>query len=412
MKSGWTTKKLGDVCELINRGIAPKYIDEGGIQVLNQKCIRDHSVNYELARRNNPELKSVPEERLIRVGDVLVNSTGTGTLGRVAQVREMPNEPTTVDTHVTIVRPKEGKFYLDFFGYALIEIEEEIKNSGAGASGQTELARDVLKNEFTISFPESLEEQQRIVAILDNAFAGIATAIANAEKNLQNARELFESTLQSVFSGKGSEWSKLTLADLLEKNWIVSHLDGNHGGDYPRKDEFTTSGIPYISANCVKNERVDLSLAKYLTPERAGMLRKGISKDGDVLFAHNATVGPVAILRTTEAKVILSTSLTYYRCNPEYILPEYLAHYMRSAEFKSQYMAVMRQSTRNQVPITKQREFYHIIPPISEQKRIIKIMDGLFEYVGQLEEVYSQKLNELAELKQSILQKAFAGELH
>ena len=86
-----------------------------------------------------------------------------------------------------------------------------------------------------------------------------------------------------------------------------------------------------------------------------------------------------AILRTDEAKVILGTSLTYYRCNPTHILPEYLAHYMRSFGFKTQYMQVMRQSTRNQVPITKQREFFHVIPPLVEQKRIIGVLDGLFE---------------------------------
>ncbi len=152
---------------------------------------------------------------------------------------------------------------------------------------------------------------------------------------------------------------------------LRSHLDGNHGSDYPRKEEFIDEGVPYISANCLVHDRVDMSRAKYLSPERATLLRKGIARDDDVLFAHNATVGPVAILHTDEEKIILGTSLTYYRCDPKQILPQYLAHYMRSFGFKTQYLTVMRQSTRNQVPITKQREFYHLIPSLAEQKVLV-----------------------------------------
>ncbi len=262
-----------------------------------------------------------------------------------------------------------------------------------------------------LSFPP-LPEQQRIVGLLDEAFAGIATAKANAEKNLQNARALFESHLQSVFTQRVANWDSVTLETLLERGWIESHLDGNHGGDYPRKEEFVQEGVPYISANCLDDDdRIDMSRAKYLSPARAALLRKGIAKNNDVLFAHNATVGPVAMLQTDEEKVILGTSLTYYRCNPKHILPEYLAHYMRSFGFKKQYLQVMRQSTRNQVPITKQREFFHVIPPLEEQKRIIVALDGLLENGQRLARLYERKLAALEALKKSLLHQAFTGQL-
>ncbi len=141
------------------------------------------------------------------------------------------------------------------------------------------------------------------------------------------------------------------------------------------------------------------------------MLRKGIAKDRDVLFAHNATVGPVAILRTDAEKVILGTSLTYYRCNQKYILPEYLAHYMRSFGFREQYEQVMKQSTRNQVPITKQREFYHAVPPIDEQEKIIEMLNGLFVKGRELESIYQQQIAALDELKKSLMHQAFSGNL-
>lgn len=290
---------------------------------------------------------------------------------------------------------------------------DEFRTEGAqrmgGAVGQQRVPREYVES-CEIPLPP-LEEQQRIVSILDEAFTGLASAQAHAARNLQNARALFESHLQAVFTQRGEGWERITLEELLQRGWIESHLDGNHGSDYPRKEEFIAEGIPYISANCIEDERIDMAKSKFLSPERAAMLRKGIAKHNDVLFAHNATVGPVAILRTTEPKVILGTSLTYYRCNPKHIIPEYLAHYMRSSEFTSQYSQVMKQSTRNQVPITKQREFFHIIPPIEEQKRLIHALEGLFENTQQLTRIYEQKLAALAALKKSLLHQAFSGEL-
>jgi type I restriction enzyme S subunit len=264
---------------------------------------------------------------------------------------------------------------------------------------------------FHICHPP-LSEQQRIVGILDAAFEDIAAAKANTEKNLQNARTIFESHLQSVFTQRGKGWDRLTLQTLLDRGWIESHLDGNHGSDYPRKDEFIDEGVPYISANCLDDdEEVDMSRAKYLSRSRAARIHKGIAKNKDVLFAHNATVGPVAILHTDNEKIILGTLLTYYRCNPNHILPEYLAHYMRSFGFKTQYLQVMRQSTRNQVPITKQREFFHVIPPLDEQKRIIGALDGLLANSRHLANLYEQKLTPLESLKKSVLHQAFTGNL-
>ena len=201
MKQGWEIKKLGEVCEFINRGISPKYNELGGLIVLNQKCIRNHVVNYSLARIHNESEKSVSNERLIKIGDVLVNSTGTGTLGRVAQV--VNESRATVDSHITIVRPRNDIFYLPFFGKAMIFIEDEIAKGGEGCGGQTELSRTKLKDEYHIRYPKSLPEQQRIVSILDQTFAKIAKAKANAEQNLKNAKELFESYLQKVFQKKG-----------------------------------------------------------------------------------------------------------------------------------------------------------------------------------------------------------------
>ncbi len=133
---GWCKKPIAEQTSFLNRGITPKYDDTAKGWVINQKCIRDGRISMEPARRQS---KDVKPERLIRTGDVLINSTGAGTLGRVAQVRA-PIENCTVDTHVTIARPlDEGSS--TYFGQALLELAPVFSEMGKGATNQLELSR-------------------------------------------------------------------------------------------------------------------------------------------------------------------------------------------------------------------------------------------------------------------------------
>jgi type I restriction enzyme S subunit len=402
----WQTKRIGDLCDVVNGGTpktgVPEYWDGSNLWI----------TPAEMGKRLNPYVSDT--ER--KISDLGLRESSARTLppNSVILSSRAPighlvinTEPMATNQGCKGLVPS-SQLQHKFLYYYLSSIVDLLNSLGTGATFK-ELSGGKLK-EVTVPLPP-LPEQLRIVGLLDEAFAGLDTAKANARKNLQNAGALFESYLQSVFDRRGAEWERVTLETLLERGWIEGHLDGNHGSDYPRKEEFISEGVPYISANCLDDERVDMSRAKYLSPNRAALLRKGIAKDNDVLFAHNATVGPVAILHTDEEKVILGTSLTYYRCNPRHILAEYLAHYMRSFGFKSQYLQMMRQSTRNQVPITKQREFYHIIPPLDEQKRIIGALDGLFENGQRLATIYERKLTALDALKKSLLHQAFSGNL-
>ncbi len=199
---GWEEKTLGEVCEMIKRGISPKYTEEDGIIVINQKCIRDHKINLSLSRLHNSSLKAVNIERIIKIGDVLINSTGTGTLGRIAQVRNIELEGCTIDSHVTIVRPFNKLFYIDFFGYALIKIEKEIENSGEGTSGQTELSRVKLQNDFKINYPNCHKKQKEIVLILDSLKINLKNIEQKYQQKLKNLEELKKSILEKAFSGE------------------------------------------------------------------------------------------------------------------------------------------------------------------------------------------------------------------
>lgn len=136
---GWEYKEISELSSYLSRGMTPKYDEEGEYIVINQKCIRNRLLSTDLARRQSKEVK---EEKLLRVGDVLINSTGVGTLGRVAQCW-LDIGKCTADTHVTIVRPKVDVSAM-WFGYCLMELESIFEGMGQGATNQKELRRDLV----------------------------------------------------------------------------------------------------------------------------------------------------------------------------------------------------------------------------------------------------------------------------
>ncbi|MCX7075620.1 MAG: restriction endonuclease subunit S [Methylococcales bacterium] len=385
MKQDWEVRKLGDVCELINRGVSPKYTETNGLIVLNQKCIRNHEVNYDLARVHDNKVKPVNSEKLIKIGDVLINSTGTGTLGRVAQIRDEPNEA-TVDSHITIVRPLPNFFYNEFFGYALILIEEKIAERGEGCGGQTELARNTLKNEFYISFPKSIQEQQAIVSILDEAFAAIAQAKANAEQNLQNAKELFESYLQSVFENKGDDWEEKALGEVCEELFA--------GGDVPKENSSKIKTNKFyipIFSNGEKNKGLYgyTNVARVIKPS--------------ITISARGTIG-YSVIR--EEPFYPAIRLIVLIPKIDIINLSFLKFAISSIDITHSGSSIPQLT----VPMIKGYPIPY--PPLKEQQVIVEKLDALSTETKQLEAIYQQKINDLAELKKSILQKAFAGELN
>jgi type I restriction enzyme S subunit len=136
---GWEIAKLGDVTTELRRGISPSYLESGGVRVLNQKCIRNREVNFAPARRHDHSKRQI-DDRAIVAGDILVNSTGVGTLGRTAQLWRV-DELTVVDSHVTIVRPNTDIVSTCYLGLNLTGRETEIELLGEGSTGQTELSR-------------------------------------------------------------------------------------------------------------------------------------------------------------------------------------------------------------------------------------------------------------------------------
>ena len=190
MANEWREIPLDDLCSYLNRGTAPAYTDGGGVLVLNQKCVRDQRVTLGEARRTDPKRKPIAKERFLQPFDILVNSTGVGTLGRVAQVRTLP-ETATVDSHMTIVRPNSNAIDPSYLGLAVRYSEAEIESLGEGSTGQTELSRARLG---ALLVPVPKREDQRAIACILGALDDKIELNRETNQTLEaTARAIFKS---------------------------------------------------------------------------------------------------------------------------------------------------------------------------------------------------------------------------
>jgi type I restriction enzyme, S subunit len=407
LPEGWEEMRLGEVCSLINRGIAPAYIDKGGICVLNQKCVREHSISFDQARRHDIKSKRVSKERYIRLGDVLVNSTGTGTLGRVAQIKEHPVEPVTVDTHITIVRPRANQFFLNFFGYMLMSIEEKIQQAGDGCGGQIELARSILSDSFSVKYPHDITEQKRIVAILDEAFAAIDKAKENVERNISNAESLRNAVLEEVIGKNYGSWTSAKLNQLCDikhgfpfdgeyftrTGELVLLTPGNffEAGGYRDRGEKQRYYVGEVPPG-FKLKKGDLLVA--MTEQAAGLLGSPIIVPESDRFLHNQRLGLV----TPKPDIPWLTEFFFHVFNTKAV---------RQAIHDSASGVKVRHTSP-----TKIGDVVVSFPEsLPEQRRIVAKLDAIKAETDKLETIYRKKLADLEELKKSILEKAFSGEL-
>jgi type I restriction enzyme, S subunit len=179
------------------------------------------------------------------------------------------------------------------------------------------------------------------------------------------------------------EWPRVTIESLIASGAIIGHKDGNYGSLYPRVEEFGTVGVPFLTAKSLGNGNVDIDGAPRLADERADTLRFGFVFPNDVLLSHNATIGRVAIVPEFIGRLLVGTSLTYFRLDPSKLLPQYFAAYLGGTDFQNQLTAVMSHSTRNQVPITSQRALSVIVPPIDVQEMIARTLGALDDKVEQ-----------------------------
>ncbi|WP_088340075.1 restriction endonuclease subunit S [Robiginitalea sediminis] len=301
--------------------------------------------------------------------------------------------------------------FLEFFYQLLKANESRIMGLRVG-SGLPNIQKGTLLS-LKIPFVTNPGEQQKIASCLSS----LDELITAHNDRLDALKDHKKSLLQNLFPQEGEtvpkvrfpefegdgEWIESSIQNLLDNKIIISHLDGNHGALYPRADEFSEDGVPYLTANDLISGTVDFRYCKHLPLEKAKKFKKGVAKNGDVLFAHNATVGPVAKLITDLPFVILSTTVTYYRCDNESLINDFLRYALESPFFVAQYKRVMSQSTRNQVPITTQRKFHLQLPKPKEQQKIASCFSAVDELIIAQQDIIEQ----LQQQKKGLMQGLF-----
>ena len=387
MREGWTKYRLIDVTKKIGSGATPKGgkkgYKESGISLFRSLNVYDG----EFKEKNLAFIDEIQASKLSNVvvveGDVLLNITGAS----IARCCVAPPEllPARVNQHVSIVRPKTEYIDTGFLAYLLVskEYKDALLQTGEKAGATRQALTKAQLQDFEILAPP-LPEQKRIVAILDEAFAGIATAVANTEKNLANARELFESHLSSVFTQKGVGWEEKTLGTVCE------NLDSMRVPITKSKRE--SGDIPYYGASGIVDH-----VADYLFNEDLLL----VSEDGANLLARTY---PIAF--SISGKTWVNNHAHVLRFS-ETTSQKFIEYYLNSISLEP-YVSGMAQPKLNQKSLNSIAVPF---PTIREQKRIVALLDTLAAQTQRLQSHYQHKLTTLAELKQSLLHKAFSGAL-
>lgn len=311
------TTTLRKLSEYTARGISPKYVETNGLMVLNQKCIRNQKIDFSPARLTDVNKKFAPSKK-IKLHDILINSTGVGTLGRVAQVSKELNA--TVDSHITIFRSLDYSKELDikickkYIGYALREKEKEIEALGKGATGQTELSKDSVLDNIEIRIPKEFEKQNEIASVL----AVYDDLMENNEKRIKILEEMAQLIYTEwfvKFKFPGHEKVKMIYNEdglgLIPAGWKWKKLNqiANIISGFAFKSiDFVNEGVPVIKIKNIKsNNTVDCFNTDFILPE---LISEKHSKyrlnDGDIVVAMTgATAGKVGRI-STDKKMLLN----------------------------------------------------------------------------------------------------------
>jgi len=393
--AGPQTKPIGDICEVVNGGTPKTKLDEywGGEHFWITPA--------EMGKRKSPYVENT-QRRITSLGlqhcsanmlppnSVILSSRAP--IGHLV----INTVPMAFNQGCKGMVPSD-KLNHKYLYYFLASNVGLLNSLGTGATFK-ELSSGKLKS-VEIPLPP-LPEQKRIVAILDEAFAGIDAAIANTEKNLAHARELFESYLNAVFTQKGDGWVEKPLEE------SIRFID--YRGKTPKKTE---SGLRLITAKNVRMGYLRREPEEFVSPDSYdSWMTRGTPEKGDVLFTTEAPLGLVCQLDTSE-KVVFAQRIITMQPDRSLVNPSFLKYALMSSLLQSRIHEKATGATAQGIKASLLKKIPFPCAGIEEQKAIVESLDAMSLESQRLETIFQQKLSALAELKQSILQKAFAGEL-
>ena len=394
MKNGRRTT-IGEVCSFLNGGTPSKSVEryfQGDIPWITGADITSPVVTTARSFITKEAVASSATNRVPAGTVLLVTRTS---VGKVATA----GVDLCFSQDITALTPDASLLHASYLVEFLKTQEAHFERQARGATIKG-ITRQVV-GDMVIPVPP-LAEQRRIAEVLDRAEA----LRAKRRAALAQLDSLTQSLFLDLFGDP--KIPARTIGDLLESGVLLLHKDGNHGSQYPRAEDFGGEGVPFLSAKAISDDGlIDNALIENLREEKAVKLRIGWISKGDVLLAHNASVGKVALYDGRFEKALIGTSLTAFRPNPETLDSRYLAAAFRSERFQRELEKNMGQTTRNQVPITAQRELKVSLPPIPLQREFARRVTA----VEALKTAQRASLAELDALFATLQHRAFKGEL-
>ncbi len=339
---GWVSATLQELTTKIGSGATPrggkKSYKTEGISLIRSLNVHDRYFKTKNLAFVDDEQAALLDNVVLDDDDVLLNITGAS----VARCCVVPNIhlPARVNQHVAIVRADQSAILPKFLCYLLTskEYKDQLLATGEkqGATRQA-LTKSLIQN-FHVKYPNEVAEQKRIVSILDEAFSAIAKAKENAEKNLANARELFESYLNRVFTQQGPGWQEKTVTDVARKE--RGSMRTGPFGSQMLHSEFVDEGIAVLGIDNAVHNEFRWGKRRFVTVEKYAELTRYTVKLGDVIITIMGTNGRCAVIPDNipvaiNSKHLCCITLDQKQCLPEYI-HVYFLHHPTALEFLRQ----------------------------------------------------------------------------
>jgi type I restriction enzyme S subunit len=386
--------KLGDICDFQGGSQPPKsnFIQEPKEGYIRLLQIRDFKSDDKAVY-----IPNVKKNRICESDDIMIGRYGAsvGQIHRgkagaynVALIKAIPN--------TDII----NKDYL--YLYLQSELFQKELASVSARSAQAGFSKADI-SPFDIVIPP-IPEQKRIVSILDTVFADLEQARAKTEQNLKNARDLFDSYLQQVFSqdrevAAKSGWVTKYISDVICKTKTVD----------PRKSP--ESEFLYVDVSGVSNQTLEITDSTKLAGKDAPSRARRVITEGDIIFATvRPTLRRIAVVPSHLDGEVCSTGYFVFQPKSE-LYNRYLYYFLQSDTFMVEMEKLQKGASYPAVNDSQVKSRLISYPSIPEQKRIVETLDSLNNAVNELKATYTKKLNSIDDLKKSILQKAFSGEL-
>ena len=402
MNHNWQAKKLGEVCEIKppKKEARDRLSDDDLVSFVPMEDLG--ILTKDLVATKERPLKEVSGSyTYFADNDVLLAKiTPCFENGKIGIARNLKNGIGFGSSEYIVFRAR-GEVIPDYLYYFLAreQFRQDGKKVMTGAVGHKRVPKDFIESQI-IPYPKSIHDQQRIVTILDEAFAAIATAKENAEKNLQNARELFESYLQSVFANPGDGWKEKTLDQ-------VSITFGRGKSKHRPRNEKTLYGgkYPFIQTGDIRNSNHYITEYSQ-TYSEIGLAQSKLWPKGTICITIAANIAETGILGFDAC---FPDSVIGLVVNPKIAEMNFVEYLLQS--FKARLQEKGKGSAQDNLNMgTFENELFPI-PPLPEQRSIVAKLDALSAETQKLEAIYWQKLADLDELKKSVLEKAFSGGL-